>query len=345
MRNGDLKKMSSSKSKEKPIKKNFQFIPENITLKDDAFHGSNALSYTEWWYFDANLDNGYSIQMHIRVGSLLKNRFVVFFQKMDLYKDKKLITSKRRIFSKKHVFTSEEIPNVKINGKDIIKGHIDKKTGKIIYELNFEIDNIAAFLKFEGSGKGFKGTLGKQINKKGTTKQGKWAVILPYAIVNGKIKIQNKIIDVKGYGYHDHNWDMRGLVITEYGWFWGRLYTKDYTLIWARILETKSVGSNLLIISNKNNGYTNFKSNDIKLTQDDYKKEKGGSIPHHFTLIVKNDKISLDLNMKALDVHHTRVMGFTNYYRYHMSCKGIITIDSKKEKIDSISICEFFRFG
>jgi hypothetical protein len=328
-----------------PNEKHFEFSPQDITFKDDAFHGSKGFTFTEWWYFDSELDNGYSIQMHLRVGGLLKSRFVVFFQKLDIYKDRELITSQRKIFLKKHVYVSREIPHVKINGKDIIKGEIDKKTGKWVYLLNFEKENISANLKFIGSGRGYKGIVGKPYNKKGTTKQGKWAVILPFAEVTGKLKIKNKEINLKGFGYHDHNWDMRGTVITNFGWLWGKIYLKDITIVWSRVYKTKSIASNLLIVSKKNNGYINIKSDDITLLTNDFRKEKGRLIPHHINLKVNIDKVDITIDMKAKGIHHTRVMGFTNYYRYHMNCKGVVTINSKKEEIDDILICELMRFG
>jgi len=331
--------------KEKQKEKYFEFSPEDITLKDDAFHGSKAISFTEWWYFDTELDNGYSIQMHLRVGGLLKNSVVIFFQKFELYKDKKLLKSNRKIFLKKHVFASKEVPHVKINNKDVIKGYIDEKTGNWIYDINFKIEDISIILRYEGSGNGYKGTVGKPFNKKGTTKQGKWAVILPFAKVSGTLKIKNKEIKVNGFGYHDHNWDMRGTVITNYGWLWGKIYTRDHALVWAKVFKTKSISSNLLVISKKNKGYVNVKSDDIKFIIDEYKKEKNRLIPHHFNLKVKNEKISLDIDMKAEGVHHQKAMGFTNYYRYHMKCKGSVIIDFKEEEIDDILICEFLRFG
>ena len=337
--------LSQKDKQSKHRKKYFDFFPEDIHLKDDAYHGSNAIAFTEWWYFDAELDNGYSIQMHLRVGSLLKNSVVLFFKKFEIYKDKKLLISKRRVHLKRHVFVSNDNPYVKINDKEIINGYIDKKTGKWIYVTNFEIEDAGLYLKFEGTGNGYKGVVGKPINKKGTTKQGKWAVILPFANVSGKIKIKNKSVTVRGFGYHDHNWDMRGTVITNYGWLWGKIYTKDYTIVWSKVFKTKDISSNLLIISKKNGNYINIESDEIEFITDEYKKEKKGTIPHHFYLNVNNDNIKLKIDMKAESIHHQKVFGFINYYRFHMECKGYVSIDSKKEEINDILISEFLRFG
>jgi predicted secreted hydrolase len=334
-----------SGKKNKAKQKFFEFMPKDITLKDDAFHGSKALSFTEWWYFDANLDNGYSIQLSIRIGDILRSSIFIVFKRIDLYKDGKLIKSKKKLYLKKHFFASKEIPHVKIKGKNIIKGEIDKKTGKLIYTLNFKIDNITANLSFEGKTKGYKGTVGKPITKKGITKQGKWAVILPFATVKGKIKIKDKEMDAKGFGYHDHNWDMRGIVITNHGWFWGKLYFRDYIIVWSKVFKTKTIASELLVVSKKNGRYVNVKSDDIKLIANNYKKVKGRLIPHHLNLAVNNKNITINIDMNAMTLHYTKVMGFINYFRYHMKCKGSVYIESKDEKIEDSCICEFLRFG
>ena len=36
-------------------------IVEDITPADDAFHGSPKRLASEWWYFDARLENGYTV--------------------------------------------------------------------------------------------------------------------------------------------------------------------------------------------------------------------------------------------------------------------------------------------
>ena len=56
-----------------------------MLLGDDAYHGHGLLPFTEWWYFDAMFDNGYSAQMSVRVISAFGKGYV--FERLDLYKD------------------------------------------------------------------------------------------------------------------------------------------------------------------------------------------------------------------------------------------------------------------
>ena len=69
----------------------FRFNASDITIKDDAYHDSKAKRFTEWWYFDAVFDNGYSAQAGVRIMSLL-DQDVVIFSRLDIYKDNRLVS-------------------------------------------------------------------------------------------------------------------------------------------------------------------------------------------------------------------------------------------------------------
>jgi len=45
----------------------FLYSPKDISLEDDGFHGSTTSRFTEWWYFDAVCDNGYTVQMSVMI--------------------------------------------------------------------------------------------------------------------------------------------------------------------------------------------------------------------------------------------------------------------------------------
>ena len=50
------------------MKNDYRFLKAvEITPQDDTFHGNIKLVDIEWWYFDALLDNGYSIQIGLRI--------------------------------------------------------------------------------------------------------------------------------------------------------------------------------------------------------------------------------------------------------------------------------------
>jgi len=277
--------------------------------------------------------------MSIRVLSIIRKKLVLIIQRLDIYKDGKLIKHNKIRLPFKKFKASYDKPLVKLYDKEIIEGHIDKSTGKWIYNLSFKIGEYSANLRFEGETKGWKG-------KTPATPGGDWwAVILPRAKVRGILKINNKEIKVKGIGYHDHNWDVKGSAfLKNLGWFWGKINTKDYTITWATIFKNIDIGQSLLVINKKNGGYINIKPKHINFIGKDLQINNNKLIPRKFIIQVKNNKVDLDFLMKEQDIHHDKMMLKMNYWRYHLMCKGKIKINSKKENISSIQITELLRF-
>jgi predicted secreted hydrolase len=307
-----------------------------VSIKDDAFHGSTAPRFTEWWYFDAIFDNGYSIELNVRVLSIIKNRFVIIYKRTDLYKDGQLIKHYRKKYRLRDFYASKDIPSVKIADKEVIKGRIDKKTGKMIYDLSFHFEDISADLHFTAATKGWQGKI---------TGGDSWAVILPRAEVTGTIKVNDEEIKVKGIGYHDHNWDVRYAVTkNNHGWFWGRIYSKSFAVTWSTIYKNKNYGQPLLIISENDKGYINFKPEEINFIGDKLGLQNKKMIPHHFIIEADNGLANIKFSMDAKELHHDTVMIRYHYWRYHMMCTGTITVGDKTETVKDIQIAEFIRF-
>ena len=62
-----------------------------------------------------------------------------------------------------------------------------------------------------------------------------WVVPFARASVEGTITDGDKTFQVRGIGYHDHNWlNFRFATIIEY-WMWGRIYSENFTVSFAFI--------------------------------------------------------------------------------------------------------------
>lgn len=286
----------------------FSFSPTDITIKDDAFHGSESSRFTEWWYFDAVFDNGYSAQMSVRVLSIIRKRLFLIYQRLDIYKDGKLIKHNKIRYPLKEFNASYDKPLVKLNDKEVIEGHVDKSTGNWVYNLSFDMGDYSANLHLEGETKGWKG-------KTPSTPGGdRWAVLLPRAKASGILKVNNKEIKVRGIGYHDHNWEVKGsAALKNLGWFWGKIYTENYTITWATIFRNIDLGQSLLVINKKNGGYINVKPEHISFIGKDLQVNNKKLIPYKIVIKAKNSEVDLDFLMKILDIHHVKMMIFMNY--------------------------------
>ena len=158
---------------------NITFSPKDMDIKDDAFHSSDRYNYLEWWYFDAVFNNKYSLHTGIQIFDIMKRYFVLI--RLNIYKDGNLVITKEKICFMKNFYASKDIPFIKANGKQIMKGYIDQDTKKWRYDLSLEFNDISTDLQFVGKAKGWKGE----------TSVGGWAVILPKAEVTGTIKTKN----------------------------------------------------------------------------------------------------------------------------------------------------------
>jgi hypothetical protein len=310
----------------------YQFTPLDITLSDDAFHGGPSLAFTEWWYFDAMLSNGYSTQMSIRILSTLDIGVVI--TRLDFYKDGVLLTHNIETYQLTDLIASSDIPYVQLNGKTFITGSQDELTSNYQFTVSFDFPGNSASLQFIGCTKGWKGQ-----HQTGDW----WAVVLPRANVIGSITVQNTTMNVTGTGYHDHNWDVNGKTCLNVGWFWGKINSENYTATWSTILKTRLFSQPLLVINENNAGYRNIPSEDIRFSGQNLHLDHGFIIPHFFDLDTTTKKMFMRVNMHVISVHYERFMGIINYWRYHVYCTGVIIVDGHQESVNGVFIAEYLR--
>jgi hypothetical protein len=311
----------------------FDFSPQDITLVDDAFHGHGMLPFTEWWYFDAMFDNGYSAQMSIRIASLYGKGMV--FVRLDLYNNTLLLSHNSQLYPVNEIVASSTLPLVQLQGKTIMAGSCNTSTGEFIYDVSFEFPENAARLRFLGCTKGWKGILNSGAW---------WAVILPHADVTGTIIVNNTTINVTGVGYHDHDWEVDTRMCVNFGWFWGKINTKEFTATWSTILTTRATTQPILIVNVKNAGYISVPSKTIWFTAEDFSLDHFMLVPQSFSVETMTDDVFLVAHMQTISVHHERFMGLMNYWRYHLKCSGTIMVNGQAQTVDGVFIAEYIRF-
>jgi len=313
----------------------FLFSPKDISLEDDGFQGSTASRFTEWWYFDAVCNHGYSVQMSVRVMSVTKKHFVRISKRCNIYKNGVIIQCDTKTFSVKKSDLFNKYPLVKLGGENVINGKINND-GKWVYDLSFHGKNMSVDLTFEGDTKGWKGK-----NPGGDG----WNVILPKASVKGVLRIKDEKIKVQGTGYHDHNLDVRASAArNNLGWVWGKINSKNFTATWATIFDKKGLGQPILVVNENKKNYINIRPKDIEFIGYNSKKRNGKYIPYHFDLKAKTKNIHFDVSMDVSTVHHVKKIFIMHYWRFHVLYEGSITINGKTEKVNDVQMAEFVRF-
>jgi hypothetical protein len=309
------------------------FSPQDIELGDDAFHGHGILPYTEWWYFDAMFDNGYSAQMSIRIVSVYGKQMAVM--RLDFYKNSVFVSHQSQSYYLNEIVASSTVPLVQLQGKAIMVGSCDNRTGNFIYDVSFDFSGNAAALRFVGCTKGWKGLLNSGAG---------WAVILPRANVTGTITVNDTTMNVTGVGYHDHDWNVKSRMAVSFGWFWGKIDSSNFTATWSTILTTRTIVQPIMVVNKKNAGYIAIPSETIWFSAKDVHLDHFMFVPQFFNIETMTDKVFLVVNMEVISVNHERFMGFMNYWRYHVKCSGIFMVDGHAETVDGVFIAEYFRF-
>lgn len=179
----------------------------------------------EWWYFDAELDDGSIIVLYFFRVQFLGNRFFVGFN----------LTSpdggdyfKIKYFKKADVFFSYDSCDV-VMGKNSFRGNLEKYTININPE---DFDGNGVSLDLDSKVPPFRPQDGIIQTEK---EYFGWLAAVPYGKVKGKISQNGQEKIINGSGYHDHNWGNTPLQKLFKGWTWFRGHVDGYTIIAAEL--------------------------------------------------------------------------------------------------------------
>ncbi len=306
---------------------------EDITLRDDAFHGRGMLPYIEWWYFDAKLDNGYSLTVGVQVLNIFAKGIVT--TRLTLYQQGSIIIKSYDKYFLRDFSASSEIPSVFIEGNQVILGTYDSLKDCFVYNVTIKVPGGGVSLHFVGCTDGW-----KRQQQTGDW----WVVVLPRANVTGTVTIDNTTMNVTGTGYHDHNWGISPRIALHFGWFWGTCSSSNYTVTWAEIRTTRVTQLPIMVVNTKDGGYLEIPSETIWFSTDNISLDHFRRVPWFFNIEAMTEHVFLVIDMEVLSVDHTEMLGFINYWRYHVQCTGTIIVDGHMEQVEGISIMEYLRF-
>jgi hypothetical protein len=209
-----------------------EYKPEHDGLHIDMKKKRNA----EWWYFDARLENDYVVVGFFRAKHERTGKTGV---EITIYTPSGKKIQNLYNYSRSDLTASPEFPDVQI-GQNYIKA--DYSNPKLpTYEVFMDEGEYGLHLKYTAKVNSW--MPGSGYTEFGDMGHFGWSVALPRAYVEGTIKVNNETIPVKGIGYHDHNWINFNLVkVVEY-WYWGRIFSEHFTLIYAIIQCNKKMGN------------------------------------------------------------------------------------------------------
>jgi len=183
--------------------------------KDDAMHIEfpikNVEKDFEWWYFDAALEDGtHVVVMYSTNDTRLKPRAPSV--RLNIYYPDGNDVWECKEYEQREISISYDKCDVKL-GEEYC---IDNGDHHEIYSF---INGNGVKLKFYPLLPGFfTPAVGPVMG---------WTVAIPHARVEGIIYKDGEEIEVKGQGYHDHNWGDTPMGENFDSWYWGKIHAED----------------------------------------------------------------------------------------------------------------------
>ncbi len=209
---------------------------------------TNSKAY-EWWYFDALSDDGRDAVVIIFLDNFIfsprynknrKNSVKTPAVAFTYYRDGKPVYRAINEFKETDFSASQETPVCNIGENFFRFESAPYGSGyfisvKATLRKNFLLEAQFEWLSIESDFSPF-----TKIDSNDTHV---WNLAVSRADVSGKIHIKNekgkelKLIQFRGTGYHDHNYDNRWLPETVQDWQWGRAHFNDATAVFYRYKE------------------------------------------------------------------------------------------------------------
>ena len=199
---------------------------------EDGARTDDSKNQFEWWYFDAELDDGSLVVAYFYKVHFLKDQYFIGFnytspQKEDFFRLK--------YFKSNEVSFQSDSCLVMMN-KNLFAGNLNK------YSIALDPDDFDGF----GFNLNLQSLVGPYRPQDGIIQAGDdyfaWLAAVPNGDVDGTITINGKEKKIKGSGYHDHNWGNTPLQKLFKSWTWFRGKAGPYTVILAELNAVESRG-------------------------------------------------------------------------------------------------------
>jgi len=203
-----------------------------VQLWEDGARTDDLNSQFEWWYFDAELDDGSLIVAYFYKVHFLKDQYFIGFnytspEKEDFFKLKyfnknevSFQSDSCAVIMNQNSFTGNlETYNIKLNPNDFDN-----------YGFNLNLNSL----------------VGPYRPQDGIIEAGSdyfaWLAAVPNGSVDGTVTINGKEKKIRGSGYHDHNWGNTPLQKLFKSWTWFRGKAGPYTVILAELNAVENRG-------------------------------------------------------------------------------------------------------
>lgn len=208
---------------------------------EDGVRNSDEAGSIEWWYFDTDLDDGTKIGVNFATNPVLGSQekgYHPFVYYNIQYPDGR-VANKFMLFTADDIRFGEGGCDVQI-GQNRFRGNLKE------YHLSVQSDEgVKMDLTLRSTSTSWRpGTAYMRLEEAGSD-DGRiftWLCAVPRGEVSGTLTHDGETHEVRGMGYHDHQWATAINYRFWNRWFWGRQQTDDYVLVIFDLVSTRETG-------------------------------------------------------------------------------------------------------
>ena len=274
----------------------YREVPESLKISpvDDAWHPLKHPKYIEWWYFDVMNGDGSIVRGHFYIsGNISRSRGVRTGVRASYVKPDGTEIMIDERFPYSSFKASTEVCEVKI-GNNFIEGDLSH------YKLHVEDADKALDLELDSNITGITSRACFGDEKRYMY----WVVPQPRGRAKGTLRTKEGTFTIEGVGYRDHNWlNFSPLDYIAY-WDWGRIYDKEFTIIFADIVTSKKLESAeikpLMIYDLSRFRYLTTVSSNWSLSKTGGRLDPDTKVefPQRHLLKAEGDDIALEIDLK-----------------------------------------------
>lgn len=206
-------------------------------LREDGMRSDGLKGTYEWWYFDAEYENGIKVVL----GFYTKEGVEAAAPPNPTTLLTINMPDGRMIYKR----TSEGEGNVIRASKDICDVQIRNNTCRFengVYKVHFDDDGIIYDLAMTPKVPMWRPGTGHWYFGPEQEKYFAWFVAQPSAAIEAELTLEGKTMKMKGTGYHDHNWGNAPMNEVFNHWYWCRACIDDYTIISCDLVSHEQYG-------------------------------------------------------------------------------------------------------
>ena len=193
---------------------------EGLSPDEDADHYCSEGDFFEWWYFDAAFENGYQLVaiLHSSLFNAVDHKPTVDVR---ITPPDRASTGASERYTRAVYRAAADHCDVQIAGcRAAVESHNR-------YTLRLRQAGLSADLVYESRLPGWRPGTGYLLADGASGHFFKWVVPVPRAVVTGTLTMSGQTMEVRGVGYHDHNWGNLVLGDAFSHWYWGRCFAGD----------------------------------------------------------------------------------------------------------------------